>query len=200
VSFKIKNTEGLDGPSVSDNEVINKMKSKSELRFDIKIGVFLLGVALFYVLMTIIGIKEPRFQNASLLRVTAFPRVVSLLLVGSALAVLGRAIYLYLKNEKQAKAEERDQSEDVKKNFDFPCKEFLPVLVSSIAYIALLKPLGFLLDSMLLSLVILFYVNPKKRLRNILFSLLFPTVVFLLFNYLLIIYLPVGTIFGGYSY
>jgi putative tricarboxylic transport membrane protein len=173
------------------------MKSKGELKFDIKIGVFLLCVALFYVCITIIGIKEPRYQNEGLLRVTTFPRVVSLLLAGSALFVLGKAIYLYLKYDKQIKAE-ADQPEDAKANIDFPCKEFLPVLVISIAYIALLKPLGFLLDTILLCLVTLSYISPKRRLRNILFSLLFPTVVFLLFNYVLIIYLPNGIIFGGY--
>jgi putative tricarboxylic transport membrane protein len=174
------------------------MKSKSELGFDIKIGIFLLGVALFYVLMTIVGIKEPRFQNAGLLGVSTFPRIVSLLLAGSALFVLGKAIYLYVKNEKQIKAEGRDGQENVKKNIDFPVKEFFPVLSGSIVYIVLLHPLGFLLDSILLSLATLFYLNPKRRLRNILFSLLFPTAVSVLFNYVLTIYLPGGIIFGGY--
>jgi putative tricarboxylic transport membrane protein len=178
------------------------MKSRQDLLFEIKVSVFLLVFALVYVILTLVGIDTSgRFlQGNAGLDPTTFPYFIGIVFTGTAFYLLVKSIYQYRLNTKK---ENTDAAKGIgipvveKKPFPFPVKASLVPYIAFIVYIATLRLFGFILDSVLLSIVILFYLNQKNRMRNIIFAIVFPVFVFLLFNKVLDVRLPIGYIFGA---
>ena len=102
-----------------------------------------------------------------------------------------------MKEEKKDKADGIILPEEEKMPFPFAVKESLFPFAVFIGYIAALRYAGFLVSTILLSLAMLFYMNRKNKIRNIIFSAVFPLVVYLLFVKVLNIRLQVGIFFGG---
>jgi len=80
--------------------------------------------------------------------------------------------------------EEAEPKQDVKK--------LLVILLMILAYIVLFVYLGYMLSTALFIFGITTYLERKKWVRNLIYAILFPVIVFLVFNNLLDVYLPVG--------
>jgi putative tricarboxylic transport membrane protein len=176
----------------------NDMKSKQDFLFEIKISVFLLVLAVVYVVLSLVGIEtEGRFLAAGKLNPTTFPYFIGSLFVITSVYLLIKSVFQYIRALKKEKEENTAALEDEKKPFPFALKESLLPFSVFFVFIAVLRHLGFLLATILLSLSILFYLNRKNWLRNIIFSIIFPVGVYLLFVKVLNIRLPVGIFFSG---
>ncbi|MFZ0369864.1 MAG: tripartite tricarboxylate transporter TctB family protein [Halobacillus sp.] len=101
--------------------------------------------------------------------------------------LIGLAILLFF--DKSSETEEEKEKRKV------PGKELLVLLavgVMILAYIFLLEILGFLLATALFVFFCSWFLGYKKWKSNLLVSLIFPSVLYYLFNYLLQIRLPQG--------
>jgi putative tricarboxylic transport membrane protein len=176
------------------------MKSKQDLWFEIKVSIFLLALAVIYVILTLVGIEtEGRFYAAGKLKSTTFPYFIGILFMASSAYLLIKSVFQYnraIKQEKETKG--LAVPEEAKRPFPWPLKESILPFGAFAVYIAVLRQIGFLVATILLSLSMLFYLNRKNWLRNIIFSIVFPLAVYLLFVKVLNIRLPVGILFGGH--
>ncbi len=68
----------------------------------------------------------------------------------------------------------------------------LAVMVLCVIYTLLFKPLGYVLDSFLLSLVIMYMIGKRNPVQMILVSLLVPLIMFVLFYQILKVTIPMG--------
>lgn len=177
------------------------MKAKENLKYEIKVSIFILAVAALYGIAVIIGIdSSSRFINASgILKPTTFPYSIAVIFILTALYQFFMSVKRYRSFVRETAGSDEPVQEkmDGQRTMLFPVKEFIPILIAFVIYIAMLHLLGFIIDTILLSMSMLFYVNKKNRIRNIVYSVLFPITIFLLFNNVLTIYLPTGTLFGG---
>jgi putative tricarboxylic transport membrane protein len=178
------------------------MKSKQDIRFELNVNIFLVVFAIVYNILTRVGIDTSRLflQGNAGLNPRTFPYFVGAVFVITAFYMLVRSFFQYrkvLKEENLNRAKGIEVVEERKKPFPFPVKAALIPYGIFISYIVTLKLFGFFFDTILLSLVMLFYLNKKNRIRNIIFSILFPLFVFLVFNKLLGVRLPIGYIFGA---
>lgn len=101
--------------------------------------------------------------------------------------LIGLAVLLFF--DKSSETEEEKEKRKV------PGKELLVLLavgVMILAYIFLLEILGFLLATALFVFFCSWFLGYEKWKSNLLVSLIFPSVLYYLFNYLLQIRLPQG--------
>lgn len=76
-------------------------------------------------------------------------------------------------------------------------KRSLSVLVAMLAgYAVLFIPLGYLLSTAVFLMALMTYLNRRRVLTNLLFSVLFPVAVYLLFGFALRVTLPAGILSG----
>lgn len=61
-----------------------------------------------------------------------------------------------------------------------------------LAYVLLFFPLGYFLSTFLFIFGLSFYLERKKWLRNLIIAIVFPLIVYFLFNNVLSVYLPTG--------
>jgi len=71
-------------------------------------------------------------------------------------------------------------------------KKLLIILLFILAYIVLFVSLGYLLSTALFIFGVTTYLERKKWVRNLIYAILFPVIVYLVFNDLLEVYLPSG--------
>jgi len=141
-----------------------------------KISIFLILFASGYLYLTY-NLKEYPYVPVDS---DLVPKLLGFLLIG--LAVL-------LFFDKSSETEEEKEKRKV------PGKELLVLLavgVMILAYIFLLEILGFLLATALFVFFCSWFLGYEKWKSNLLVSLIFPSVLYYLFNYLLQIRLPQG--------
>jgi putative tricarboxylic transport membrane protein len=68
----------------------------------------------------------------------------------------------------------------------------LVILVLLLGYILLFFPLGYVLSTIFFILSTSMYLDREHWIRNLIYSIVFPVAVFLLFNDVLSVYLPTG--------
>jgi len=66
------------------------------------------------------------------------------------------------------------------------------ILVTLLAYFVLFSPLGYVLSTALFIFGLSMYLDKKSWKRNLAYAVVFPLIVFLLFNEVLAVYLPTG--------
>ncbi|MBP1931302.1 tripartite tricarboxylate transporter TctB family protein [Ammoniphilus resinae] len=66
------------------------------------------------------------------------------------------------------------------------------ILVMLLAYFVLFSPLGYVLSTALFIFCLSMYLDKKHWKRNLTYAVVFPLIVFLLFNEVLAVYLPTG--------
>ena len=170
------------------------MKTKKEIIYDIKVSLFVCILALVYLLLVKIGIPwNGKLLPGIALKPTLFPKIVSYLFLATAACMMGKATINYWNWKKKTSG--INIEENIKTDFKiehFPLKEFIPVLTFFVIYLLIIEHVGFIISTIMLSLAWIFYVNKNKPVRNIIFSVVFPVVVYLLFEKVLTIYLPKG--------
>lgn len=167
------------------------MKSKKELIYEIKVSTFASIVAVIYFILVKTGIPwNGKMLPGIVLKPTLFPDIVSYLFLFAAAVMLVKSLLDFCKFVKDTT--NYDPAADTFKISPFPVKQFLPVLAAFIVYFAVLKFLGFILATITLSLFLMFYISKDNPLRNIIFSVCFTILVYMLFDKILTIYLPKG--------
>lgn len=87
-------------------------------------------------------------------------------------------------HESNEEDELEDQAQDSKKTF--------VILGLLLCYVLLFVPLGYILSTSLFILGLSIYLDRKHWIRNIVYAIVFPSVIFILFNNVLSVYLPTG--------
>ncbi len=119
---------------------------------------------------------------------TLFPRAISLIAMVVSLSIFIPALIKYFKTPVGEGVDEQRP-----KIFT---KDRLVIWGCMIVYILVVKYVGYIISTFLLSSVILNYVKREKWIRNLIFSLVFSVVCYLVFNNLLSIWLPEGFLGG----
>lgn len=83
-------------------------------------------------------------------------------------------------NEEDAQGEQQDR------------KKVMILSVILLGYMLLFVPLGYPISTVLFILSMTMYLDRKHWIRNVIYSLAFPTIVYFVFDRLLSVYLPLG--------
>lgn len=169
------------------------MNTEKKLKFELKVSLFAMALAILYFIAVKTGIEWNGILLPGIaLAPTVYPNIVSTIFLVTAGIMLVESLYALMKFKKENLSKDTEEESKEPANKSFPLKEFLPILLAFVLYLMLLRTLGFILDTILLSLFCLFYVNKEKVVRNIVFSFTFSILVYLLFAKILKIFLPTG--------
>ncbi len=158
---------------------------KKNLLYEVYVELFLLALGAFY-LGTAFSIKESSLKlNDTNLPPKFYPILVGSAWVLSVLFVLIKSIIKYKKCE--------DDGQPAK--LKFVPKNVLVASGAFILYIVGLYLIGFIPSNILFTMGILTYLQKEKWKANLIYTIIFTAIVFVLFNFVLTIYLPEGLIF-----
>ena len=159
---------------------------KKNLRYEIYAELLFLILGVIY-LGTAFTIEESSMKlNSTNLPPKFYPIIVGLAWVASVAFVLGSTIAKY-KN-----AEDDGQPAKLK----FIPKNVLIAGGAFILYIVGLYVIGFIPSTLIFAIGILTFLEPKNLKTNIIYSVIFTMIVYVVFDRILTIYLPKGMLFG----
>lgn len=95
-----------------------------------------------------------------------------------------------LKEQSELDGEKNNQPESEEEELD--PKKVTIIFGMILAYVLLFFPLGYFLSTFLFIFGLSFYLERKKWLRNLIIAIVFPLIVYFLFNNVLSVYLPTG--------
>ncbi|MET3506401.1 tripartite tricarboxylate transporter TctB family protein [Halalkalibacter oceani] len=153
-------------------------------------SVVLIGAIIF----TILAYGIPSSATAHQIGARIFPLTIGvLLMIISAVLLLSG-----LKEQRQQRGAEpqAEQShEEEGGSLKRTRRKVIVLLLMLLLYISIFISFGYLLSTFLFIFGMTMFLEKKKWVRNTLYSILFPLVIYFLFNHILSVYLPSGTIF-----
>lgn len=168
------------------------MKDKRYWLFEIKVALVALALSALYFCLTFTIKAKGILQSGSFNNIppTLMPRIIAVLAIITSCAMLAEAVSGY------KKAERGPEGAKAESLFSFLDRDKLVVIALFIAYLLVMRLVGYLISTMLMSIAILTYLDRKHMLRNIIYSVLFPAACYGVFEYVLQIWLPSGRFFG----
>ncbi|MDQ0217666.1 tripartite tricarboxylate transporter TctB family protein [Peribacillus cavernae] len=151
-------------------------------------------VFLFALIYTIMAFRLPASssQNA-VIGPSVFPTAIGILLIVTSVMLIGKGIIEQRQQkgmqEPEKKSEEEGEKQDSKKVF------VLSLLL--LGYVLLFFPLGYLISTALFILSVTMFLDRGHWIRNVIYSLAFPVTIYLIFDRVLAVYLPLGPLGGG---
>lgn len=148
----------------------------------------------FAVVYTILAFNIPpsSFTTAAV-GPSVFPIAIGVMLAVTSLALLFNGLL-----EARASSAERHEGigsgvlHEPEENHEQSLKKLLVVIALLFGYICLFFALGYVLSTILFIFSTTLYLERKHWKRNLIYSIVFPVIVFLLFNHVLSVYLPTG--------
>lgn len=146
-------------------------------------------VLVFSITYTILAfLLPPPASGSVVIGPSVFPEAIGILLIVLAIILIISGLIEARQNkaklDKEEAAQEEKEPQDKKK-----------VLILSLilfGYMVLFVPLGYLISTVLFILSITMYLDRKHWIRNVIYSLAFPIIVYFVFDRLLLVYLPLG--------
>ena len=162
----------------------NKSKRDYLIEALVGLGCFVLA-AVYFALSFMITNKAVTNLKTNSIEPTLFPRAISLIAAVVSLTMFVPAFLKYLKTPADNGVPDEVRPKVI-------TQDRLVIWGCMIAYLILVKPLGYMISTFLLSAVLLNYVKREKWIRNLIFSLAFSVICYLVFNNVLSIWLPQG--------
>ncbi|MDN4075485.1 tripartite tricarboxylate transporter TctB family protein [Fictibacillus terranigra] len=149
-------------------------------------GMVILMFALIY---TIMAFRLPASSsNTAVIGPSVFPAAIGILLIITSIMLIGKGWLeqrqQHGKTEPENPMEEEEEKQDPKKVF------VLSLLL--LGYVLLFFPLGYLLSTALFILSVTMFLDREHWIRNVIYSLAFPGIIYLVFDRVLAVYLPLG--------
>ena len=167
------------------------MKDKKYWLYEVKIAVISFVSAVLYLMLTFtISSKGILKSNYNSISPELMPRIIGVVAVIVSVLMLIQAVSSYKKAEN---ATDDKKSESI---LSFLDKDKIVIIAMLVVYLLLLNILGYVISTIILSAAILNYLDKKHIKRNIIFSVIFPLACFIIFNYILQIWLPMGIFFS----
>ncbi len=166
-------------------------KSKKDYLFESMIGVISLVISVaYFALSYTIGRNVSMKVQMNSIEPTLFPRAIGVVAIIISLTILIPAVLGYIR----ASSTDTTTTERPK----VITKDRLVIVISLIVYLIIMQYIGYIVSTIIVALVILNYIDKSKWKRNLIYSIFFPIVCFFVFNNLLSIWLPIGTIFEAF--
>ncbi len=167
------------------------MKDRKYWLYEVKIAIIaVVGAILYFMLTFTISSKGILKSNYNSISPELMPRIIGVVAVIVSVLMLIQAVSNYKKAEVSS---DNKKSESI---LSFLDKDKIIIIVMLIIYLLLINIIGYIISTILLSLAILNYLDRNHIKRNIVFSVIFPIACFIIFNYLLQIWLPMGIFFN----
>jgi putative tricarboxylic transport membrane protein len=151
-------------------------------------------IFVFAVVYTILAIRIPpsSFKGA-VIGPSVFPITIGVLLAIASLALFIQGV---TKAKRQSDTEEGSIGSGIlhesEEKHEQSSKKLFVIIALIFGYICLFFSLGYVLSTMLFIFSTTTYLNREYWKRNLIYSIAFPIMVFLLFNHVLAVYLPTG--------
>ena len=151
-------------------------------------GIVVLAFALTY---TIIAFRLPPPASGSVvIGPSVFPGTIGILLIVLAIVLISSGLIEVRQNRTNVGKEEEVVKEEEGEPQDK--KKVILLFLIFFGYMVLFVPLGYLISTVLFIFSLTMYLERKHWIRNIVYSLVFPIVVYFLFDRVLSVYLPLG--------
>lgn len=152
----------------------------------------LIGSILFLILGIWAWIQTGKFEEVknTYVQPSAFPRIMIIgLLIFSVVLLIQSVLKLVSMKEVASSAQKTESINFIK---DKGVRGGVIVIILCIAFVALLKPLGYVLCSAIVSLVIMYLIGKRNWIQMILVSVLVPLVMWFIFFKILTVNIPMG--------
>ncbi|MCU9612644.1 tripartite tricarboxylate transporter TctB family protein [Caldibacillus lycopersici] len=153
------------------------------------------------VIYTIIAFQIPDSNFATdVIQPNVFPILIGIawVIVSFLLAIKGFLLYQMTRKENVAEHKARNQApstEGTGENEKQDPVKVTVILAIFLAYLLLFFPLGYVLSTILFIAGLTIYLERRKWKRNLIYAIVFPLIIYFVFNDLLSVYLPTGPFF-----